>query len=129
MSSGGVKTKVQTYDPSVYNSRMEAKRSDLVDEVTKRAFGAAKEANIYGEKAMEHLNDGLGFLSQYLDQRRSQTTIESNLAKDATSRAANLRQDAIAGAGFTMGAMNEYMSQAQQADAEFSKQVRRKVTQ
>jgi hypothetical protein len=121
MSSGGMKTNVAEYDPSVYEAEMQNKRMELTDKVTKRAFQAGKEANVYSEVALNSLNEGLGLLSEYLDERTKGERINLSLSENANRRATSLRQDAVAGAGFITGAMNNYMKQAQEADAQFKR--------
>lgn len=115
MSKGGG-TKVQTYDPSVKDAEIRRKQSDLTDEVTKEAFKASKNANIYSEAALNSLNEGLGLLSKYLDTRVQGERTGLSLSEDAVKRATKLRQQAKAGGGLLVGMAESGLMQAEQMD-------------
>lgn len=122
MSSGG-KTKVQSYDPSVYEAEIQNKRSELTDSITKRAFGAAKEANVYKDVALSSLNDGLGLLSDYLSTQVQSERSNLVLSEKAVNTGNDLRTKATAGAGMLMGAMETYMKTADKYDNKLRKEV------
>lgn len=118
MSSGGG-TNVQQFDPTEYEAELQNKRMELTDKITKRAFGAAKEANVYGEVALKSLDEGLGLLSNYLDRRVDAERINLDLSENAKSRGMNLRQEMQAGAGFLTGYAADMLQKANKADKSF----------
>lgn len=128
MSSGGVKYNVQKYDPSEYEAEMQMKRMELTDEVTKKAFGAAKKANVYSDTAIQSLQEGLGLLSNYIDERVSNAQSTNRITEGAVQGMNDLRAQAVAGAGFLSGAAENYLKQANQADDKLQKQLKRRVT-
>lgn len=116
MSSGGAKTNVATYDPSEYEAEIQNKRMELTDRITKKAFGAAKEANVYADHALDSLNEGLGLLSNYLSDVTQKERTNLVLSESAIKKGNKVRAASSAGAGMLMGAMETYMKQAQKYD-------------
>jgi hypothetical protein len=64
-SGGGVN--YVAYDAKTKEAEMSTARTKIRDEVTTRAYKAALEADVYRDQNIEALNEGLGFLTKYLD--------------------------------------------------------------
>lgn len=115
MASGGG-TKTVTYDPSVKDAELSMMKTQLTDDVTKRAYGLQKQANVYRDFALEELNNGLGLLSNYLDTQVSQSRKQLSLSEDALQSGLSLHDKAKAGANFLTAATEEYLKQAELYD-------------
>jgi hypothetical protein len=121
--SGGVN--YVAYDASAKDAEMSSARTKIRDDVTSRAYGAALNADVYRDLNVTALNEGLGFLSKYLDSQiegsKQQTGFaqKSNdvLVPDFQSKASSM------GKAVTSSLM-DYVNQATQKADELGRQYR-----
>jgi hypothetical protein len=81
--SGG--TNYVAYDASGKEAEMSTARTKIRDDVTSRAYGAALNADVYRDLNVDALNEGLGFLTKYLDTQIEGATKQSGYAKQANN--------------------------------------------
>jgi len=78
MSSG--KPKVQNYDPSEDDAKLQMEKTKIQDETSVRAYGAAKDANTMRDINVGLLRDGIGFMSDILDNGIKQSKVNREQA-------------------------------------------------
>ena len=64
-------------------AEMSTARTKIRDDVTSRAYGAALNADVYRDLNVTALNEGLGFLTKYLDSQVKGAEEQTQIAKQA----------------------------------------------
>jgi hypothetical protein len=107
---GGGKAKTKTVDPSTYEADIQTKKQALEFDTTQHSNRASAEAIAYKNQAVTNMNDGLGLLSQYLDQRISSQRAANKLYQNAnTVDVPQLQEEAKLGAQMlTSGFLSQY---------------------
>lgn len=81
--SGGGKVNYVPYDATFQQSAMSAARTKIRDDATYRAYESQLNADVYRDANIGMLNEGLGLLSNYLDQQKAGASQQADWAKVA----------------------------------------------
>lgn len=112
MSSGGGKPSVQNYDPSFKDAEMSASKVKIQDDVQVRAYQAAKEANYMRDFNVKLLRDGLGFMSDLMENQITAQRVQADQAAlRNTSDAQNMINEAMSSAQQTSDRLNHQVTQ------------------
>ena len=85
LGGGGGGTNYVAYDAKEKESQMSTARTKIRDEVTSRAYGAALNADVYRDQNIKALNEGLGFLTKYLDTQIEGAKQQTGITQDAVN--------------------------------------------
>jgi hypothetical protein len=109
--SGG--TNYVAYDASGKEAEMSTARTKIRDEVTGRAYGAALNADVYRDLNVTALNEGLGFLTKYLDSQIEGAKQQTGIAVSANDALIPSFQEKASRTGKAVtDSLMDYISQA-----------------
>lgn len=101
--------KPKSKDVSKLDAKLTRKRIGLQQKINEKVFETTGNANKYQAQAMTDLREGLGLLSQYIDDRVSaQQGITSMYRKMNTEDVPELQAQAKAGASFIIDNLGKY---------------------
>lgn len=82
---GGGKVNYVPYDATFEQSAIGAARTKIRDDTTYRAYESQLNADVYRDANIQMLNEGLGLLSNYLDQQKFGATQQADWSKFANN--------------------------------------------
>lgn len=120
MSSGGGKVQQVNYDSTAKDAEFSSLRNKVKTETDLKAYEAALNAENYKKVAVQGLNEGLGFLSKYMDTQKAKTRHELSMSeKTLNEDIPDMRTKGQAGAMFLTSQLEDYIKEANQNGVEF----------
>jgi len=121
--SGG--TNYVAYDSSGKQAEMSTARTKIRDEVTSRAYGSALNADVYRDLNVDALNEGLGFLTKYLESQIEGAKQQTSYTQKANDELIPDFQSKASGMGKAVtSSLMDYINQASTKAEELGKQFR-----
>jgi hypothetical protein len=123
LGGGGGGVNYVAYDASAKDAEMSSARTKIRDDVTSRAYESALNADVYRDLNMESLNEGLGFLTKYLDTQITGAKDQSRISQDANNIfIPNFTTKASAAGKAVTDSLMEYVSQSSSKAEDLYKQ-------
>jgi hypothetical protein len=123
LGGGGGGVNYVAYDASTKDAEMSTARTKIRDDVTSRAYGAALNADVYRDQNVKALNEGLGFLSKYLDSQVEGAKQQTDITRQANEQLIpSFQEKATRTAAAVNSSLMDYITQASTKSNELYRQ-------